>query len=168
MLAPATLMGISSASHVSTTSMGMGRRLQLTIILERNVWKGYLQGSSSLSRSGYRPEDTCRKFGYQVGRDKSDTLVQIAPYYDEAGVMVAQRFDTPTKNLSSLVNPNVLSYSAPTSGTTARNSLSLRVRLTLCLCLKHRTTSGCGIHPQWRPRSQVLTKHLEYLNGFEK
>ena len=33
-------------------------------------------------------EETCRKFGYQVGEYKGKT-VQIAPYYDASGTLVA-------------------------------------------------------------------------------
>ena len=36
-------------------------------------------------------EDTCRKFGYQVGTDKSGQPVHIANYYDEKNAVVAQK-----------------------------------------------------------------------------
>lgn len=42
-------------------------------------------------------EDTCRKFGYQVGEHK-DKKVQIAPYYDASGTMVAQKIRGADKN----------------------------------------------------------------------
>lgn len=46
-------------------------------------------------------EDTCRKFGYQIGQLK-DTPVQIAPYYSRDGEMVAQKVRTPNKDFKIL------------------------------------------------------------------
>lgn len=46
-------------------------------------------------------EDTCRKFGYQVGKLKGAT-VQIAPYYDRQGKLVAQKIRTPKKDFKIL------------------------------------------------------------------
>lgn len=43
-------------------------------------------------------EETCRKFGYQVGEYKNEK-VQIAPYYDASGVMVAQKLRDKHKNM---------------------------------------------------------------------
>lgn len=42
-------------------------------------------------------EDTVRKFGYQIGR-LNNTPVQIAPYYDREGNLVAQKVRTPDKD----------------------------------------------------------------------
>jgi twinkle protein len=42
-------------------------------------------------------EDTCRKFGYQMGEHKGK-LVHIAPYYDASGTMVAQKIRGADKN----------------------------------------------------------------------
>lgn len=42
-------------------------------------------------------EETCRKWGYQVGEYKGKT-VQIAPYYDPDGNMVAQKIRFPNKD----------------------------------------------------------------------
>jgi twinkle protein len=46
-------------------------------------------------------EDTCRKFNYQVG-ELNGKPVQIAPYYDKDGVMVAQKIRTPDKQFKVL------------------------------------------------------------------
>lgn len=43
-------------------------------------------------------EETCRKFGYQVGEYKG-RKVQIAPYYDASGIMVAQKLRDADKNM---------------------------------------------------------------------
>ncbi|QFP93712.1 DNA primase/helicase [Ralstonia phage P-PSG-11-1] len=44
-------------------------------------------------------EETARKFGYQVGEYKGKT-VQIAPYFDASGVMVAQKARFPDKEFT--------------------------------------------------------------------
>ena len=67
--------------------------------------EGLLTGEfKSLPKRGLT-EDTCRKFGYQVGRDKNDTLVQIAPYYDEAGSVVAQKIRYANKDFKFIGEP---------------------------------------------------------------
>lgn len=53
-----------------------------------------------LVKRGIR-EDTCRKFGYQVGEYKGKT-VHIAPYYDASGAMVAQKIRGADKTFSVL------------------------------------------------------------------
>ncbi len=60
-----------------------------------------LSGSyQDLVKRGIR-EETCRKFGYQIGEWKGQP-VQIAPYFDAAGKMVAQKVRTADKNFSVL------------------------------------------------------------------
>lgn len=49
-------------------------------------------------------EETCRKFGYTVGRDKNGTKVQIAPYY-EGNVMVAQKLRYANKDFKFIGEP---------------------------------------------------------------
>jgi twinkle protein len=46
-------------------------------------------------------EDTCRKFGYQVG-DYQGKPVQIAPYFDKDGQLVAQKIRFPNKDFKVL------------------------------------------------------------------
>lgn len=46
-------------------------------------------------------EETCRKFGYTVGHFRGKT-VQIAPYFDASGTMVAQKVRDQEKNFSIL------------------------------------------------------------------
>ncbi len=71
----------------------------------KNHMEGLLTGEfKSLPKRGLT-EDTCRKFGYQVGRDKNDTLVQIAPYYDEAGSVVAQKIRYANKDFKFIGEP---------------------------------------------------------------
>lgn len=63
--------------------------------------KGRMEG---LISGEYKPllkrritEETARKFGYQIGEYKGK-LVQIAPYYDSTGTMVAQKIRDADKN----------------------------------------------------------------------
>ena len=46
-------------------------------------------------------EETCRKFGYQVGEYKGK-IVQIAPYYDASGTLVAQKIRGADKSFTVL------------------------------------------------------------------
>lgn len=46
-------------------------------------------------------EETCRKFGYQLGT-LGDKRVQLAPYYNDAGEMVAQKARFPNKDFTVL------------------------------------------------------------------
>ena len=45
-------------------------------------------------------EETCRKFGYAVGKDKHGKVVQIAPYHDADGKLVAQKLRDAEKNFT--------------------------------------------------------------------
>lgn len=67
----------------------------------RSVKSNLISGQyQDLSKRGIR-EDTCRKFGYQVGDYKGRT-VQIAPYYDATGTLVAQKIRGAKKEFSVL------------------------------------------------------------------
>lgn len=70
---------------------------------ERKKASGLISGSyQDLIKRGIR-EDTCRKFGYQVGEHQG-RIVQIAPYYDASGTLIAQKIRTPSKDFSVLGN----------------------------------------------------------------
>lgn len=61
------------------------------------VSSGLIEGEyRDLSKRGLT-EDTCRKYGYSVGRDRADNLVQIANYCDSQGVPVAQKLRDASK-----------------------------------------------------------------------
>jgi len=49
-------------------------------------------------------EETCRKFGYMVGKDKHGKTVQIAPYYNAEGKLVAQKLRDAEKNFTCVGN----------------------------------------------------------------
>lgn len=70
---------------------------------KQNRAAGLISGSyQDLVKRGIR-EETCRKFGYQVGEYQGRT-VQIAPYYDVSGTLIAQKIRTPSKDFSVLGN----------------------------------------------------------------
>ena len=65
------------------------------------------KASQPLLEGDYRPlrkrmltEETCRKFGYQVGKNSQGQPVQIATYRDSAGRPAAQKLRTKDKNFS--------------------------------------------------------------------
>lgn len=63
--------------------------------------KGLITGRyQDLIKRGIK-EDTCRKFGYQVG-ELNGKKVQLAPYYDASGKMVAQKVRGADKSFSIL------------------------------------------------------------------
>jgi twinkle protein len=57
----------------------------------------------SLTKRGIS-EDTCRKFGYSIGKDKNGKTAQIAPYYD-GNEMVAQKLRYPDKTFKFIGEP---------------------------------------------------------------
>lgn len=68
---------------------------------DRKKERGLISGQyQDLIKRGIR-EDTCRKFGYQVGEYQGST-VHIAPYYDASGTLIAQKIRTPKKDFSVL------------------------------------------------------------------
>ncbi len=62
---------------------------------------GLISGSYQALSKRKLSEETARKFGYQVGEMNGKT-VQIAPYFDSSGTMVAQKIRTPDKSFSIL------------------------------------------------------------------
>lgn len=65
------------------------------------ITKGLISGTfQDLSKRKIR-EETCRKFGYQVGEYQGRT-VQIAPYYDASGTLIAQKIRGADKSFSVL------------------------------------------------------------------
>jgi twinkle protein len=57
---------------------------------------GLLTGEVRGLRSRNITDETCKKFGYMVGEYRGDT-VQIAPYYDKDGMLIAQHLRTKAK-----------------------------------------------------------------------
>lgn len=58
----------------------------------------------ALTRRGIFLE-TCEKFGYGIATDKNGKKVQVAPYRDDSGRVVAQKVRRPNKEFTFLGNP---------------------------------------------------------------
>lgn len=59
----------------------------------------FLQGTVKALKSRNITEDTCRLYGYRVGKDKHGSTVQIAPFYDN-GKLIAQKLRGKNKSFS--------------------------------------------------------------------
>jgi twinkle protein len=62
---------------------------------DREEW---LTGDFRPIKSRHLTEETCRKFGYKVGRLSNGDYCHLAPYYDSAGKLVAQKVRPPNKD----------------------------------------------------------------------
>ena len=58
----------------------------------------FLTGAITAVSKRRLTEETCRKFGYQIGKTEDGKTVQIAPYYNEGGQLVAQKIRTQDKD----------------------------------------------------------------------
>jgi twinkle protein len=58
----------------------------------------FLQGTARRLASRKITQDTCEKFGYIVARDSKGEPVQVAPYYNAEGQLVAQKVRTADKD----------------------------------------------------------------------
>ena len=132
--------------------------------------EGLLTGEfKSLQKRGLT-EDTCRKFGYQVGRDKNDTLVQIAPYYDESGAMVAQKIRYANKDFKFIGEPK-------RAGLFGSNLWNNGKKLVVTEGEIDAMSVSQAQNNKWpvvsipngaQGAKKSLAKCLDYLNGFEE
>lgn len=58
----------------------------------------FLTGAITTVSKRRLTEETCRKFGYQIGKTDDGKTVHIAPYYNEGGQLVAQKIRTQDKD----------------------------------------------------------------------
>lgn len=132
--------------------------------------EGLLTGEfKSLPKRGLT-EDTCRKFGYQVGRDKNDTLVQIAPYYDEAGVMVAQKIRYANKEFKFLGEPKRASLFGSNLWNNGKKLVITEGEIDAMSVSQAQNNKWpvVSIPNGAQGAKKSLTKYLDYLNGFEE
>lgn len=130
---------------------------------------GLISGSyQDLIKRGIR-EDTCRKFGYQVGEYHGRT-VQIAPYYDASGTLIAQKIRGADKSFSVLGSIN----NAQLFGAQLWNSgKKIVVTEGEIDCLSVSQVQGnkwpvVSIPNGAQGAKKAVAKNLEYLNGFEE
>jgi twinkle protein len=131
--------------------------------------KGLISGSyQDLIKRGIR-EDTCRKFSYQVGEYR-DRTVQIAPYYDASGTLIAQKIRGADKSFSVLGSIN----NAQLFGAQLWNSgKKIVVTEGEIDCLSVSQVQGnkwpvVSIPNGAQGAKKAVAKNLEYLNGFEE
>lgn len=128
---------------------------------------GLITGSyQDLIKRGIR-EDTCRKFGYQVGEYK-ERVVQIAPYYDATGALIAQKIRGADKSFSVLGDIS----SAQLFGANLWNSgKKIVVTEGEVDCLSVSQVQGnkwpvVSVPNGAQGAKKAIAKNLEYLNGF--
>lgn len=115
-------------------------------------------------------EETARKFGYQVGRDKNDDVVQIAPYFDESGVMVAQKLRYATKDFKFIGEPKRAGLFGSQLWNTGKKLVITEGEID---CMTVSQVQGnkwpvVSIQNGAQAAKKTLAKYLEYLNGFEE
>ena len=132
--------------------------------------EGLLTGEfKSLPKRGLT-EDTCRKFGYQVGRDKNDTLVQIAPYYDEAGVMVAQKIRYANKEFKFIGEPKRAVLFGSNLWNNGKKLVITEGEIDAMSVSQAQNNKWpvVSIPNGAQGAKKALAKCLDYLNGFEE
>ncbi len=130
---------------------------------------GLITGSyQDLIKRGIR-EDTCRKFQYQVG-EHNGRIVQIAPYFDASGTLIAQKIRGANKEFSVLGNIS----GALLFGAHLWNSgKKIVVTEGEIDCLSVSQVQGnkwpvVSIPNGAQGAKKAVAKNLEYLNGFEE
>ena len=132
--------------------------------------EGLLTGEfKSLPKRGLT-EDTCRKFGYQVGRDKNDTLVQIAPYYDEAGSVVAQKIRYANKDFKFIGEPKKATLFGSNIWNNGKKLVITEGEIDAMSVSQAQNNKWpvVSIPNGAQGAKKSLAKCLDYLNGFEE
>ena len=132
--------------------------------------EGLLTGEfKSLQKRGLT-EDTCRKFGYQVGRDKNDTLVQIAPYYDESGTVVAQKIRYANKDFKFIGEPKKATLFGSNLWNNGKKLVITEGEIDAMSVSQAQNNKWpvVSIPNGAQGAKKSLTKCLDYLNGFEE
>ena len=132
--------------------------------------EGLLTGEfKSLQKRGLT-EDTCRKFGYQVGRDKNDTLVQIAPYHDEAGSVVAQKIRYANKDFKFIGEPKKATLFGSNLWNNGKKLVITEGEIDAMSVSQAQNNKWpvVSIPNGAQGAKKSLAKCLDYLNGFEE
>lgn len=132
--------------------------------------EGLLTGEFKALQKRGLTEDTCRKFGYQVGRDKHDTLVQIAPYYDETGAMVAQKLRYANKDFKFIGEPKRAVLFGSNLWNNGKKLVITEGEIDAMSVSQAQNNKWPVVSiPNGAPAAKKsLAKCLDYLNGFEE
>ena len=136
----------------------------------KKCMEGLLTGEfKSLQKRGLT-EDTCRKFGYQVGRDKNDTLVQIAPYHDEAGSVVAQKIRYANKDFKFIGEPKKATLFGSNLWNNGKKLVITEGEIDAMSVSQAQNNKWpvVSIPNGAQGAKKSLAKCLDYLNGFEE
>jgi twinkle protein len=131
--------------------------------------RGLISGSyQDLIKRGIR-EDTCRKFGYQVGEYQGRT-VQIAPYYDASGTLTAQKIRTPNKDFTVLGSINTAQLFGAQLWNSGKKIVVTEGEID---CLTVSQVQGnkwpvVSVPNGAQGAKKAIQKNLEYLNQFEE
>lgn len=68
----------------------------------------FIRGEYLYLKARHISEDTCRKYGYQVGEDSKGTSVQVANYYDENKKLIGQKVRYPDKSFRTIGDVHTL------------------------------------------------------------
>lgn len=136
---------------------------------KRKKADGLIQGEyQDLIKRGIK-EDTCRKFGYQVG-EHHGKKVQIAPYYDATGSMVAQKIRGADKSFSVLGDISSAQLFGAQLWNKGKKILVTEGEID---CLSVSQVQGnkwpvVSIPNGASGAKKAVAKNLEYLNQFEE
>jgi twinkle protein len=130
---------------------------------------GLISGSyQDLIKRGIR-EDTCRKFGYQVG-ELNGRAVQIAPYYDATGALIAQKIRGADKSFSVLGSISTAQLFGANLWNSGKKIVVTEGEID---CLSVSQVQGnkwpvVSIPNGAQGAKKAIARNLEYLNGFEE
>lgn len=137
---------------------------------QRKRMEGLLFGDfKALTKRGIS-EETCRKFGYKVGRDKHDSLVQIAPYFDESGVEVAQKLRYASKDFKFIGEPKRAGLFGSQLWSTGKKLVITEGEIDALSVSQVQGNKWPVVSLQngAQAAKKSLAKALEYLQGFEE
>ena len=132
--------------------------------------EGLLTGEFKALQKRGLTEGTCRKFGYQVGRDKNDTLVQIAPYYDESGTVVAQKIRYANKDFKFIGEPKKATLFGSHLWNNGKKLVITEGEIDAMSAsqVQNNKWPVVSIPNGAQGAKKSLAKCLDYLNGFEE
>ena len=132
--------------------------------------EGLLTGEFKALQKRGLTEGTCRKFGYQVGRDKNDILVQIAPYYDESGTVVAQKIRYANKSFKFIGEPKKATLFGSHLWNNGKKLVITEGEIDAMSAsqVQNNKWPVVSIPNGAQGAKKSLAKCLDYLNGFEE
>lgn len=133
-----------------------------------------LQGEVRGIRSRKLTDETCKKFNYQIARHQGRT-VQVAPYYDADGNMVAQKVRTADKEFYWLGNnKKALPFGAQAWPRTGRKIIVTEGEIDAMAMSQAQgnkwpvVSIACGAGKTGAKVRKYIAQHREYFEGFDE